>query len=220
MKKIIKIIVIVLLICVIAVSSIFIYKANKDDDKAENEFEEIADIMEQNNAEDKENRPLNLQEVYKINSDVIGWLRIAGTNINYPVMQTKNNLNYYLRRNIYKQYSVWGTPYLAEECDIHTSNNLIVYGHHIKGNRLFGELEKYKNRAFLENHKIIEFTTLDTVFEYEIIDIVVKNISDPNIHKYYSPKFKVENGEQLITLSTCEYSTKNGRLLVIARKLD
>jgi len=105
MKKIIKIIVIVLLICVIAVSSIFIYKANKDDDKAENEFEEIADIMEQNNAEDKENRPLNLQEVYKINSDVIGWLRIAGTNINYPVMQTKNNPNYYLRRNIYKQYS-------------------------------------------------------------------------------------------------------------------
>ena len=67
--------------------------------------------------------------------------KIDGTNINYPVMQ---NGDFYLHRNVYKNYSSSGTPYLAEHCNLKTSDNLIIYGHHMKNKAMFGALEDYK----------------------------------------------------------------------------
>jgi len=124
-------------------------------------FEEIAEIVEQ--APDDEPVPEDVpvsegedvlaryQELYLQNEDMVGWISIDGTTINYPVMQTKDNPNYYLKRNFEKEYSDLGTPYIQEDCDLLTSDNLIIYGHHISGNRMFGRWKITSPRAFTKN---------------------------------------------------------------------
>ena len=113
-------------------------------DAAENE---LGDLEQISNAEDK--RAAQLLEVYgEYNSDFVGWIRVPGTEINYPVMQSPNSPNYYLRRNFEKAYSNLGTPYLQENCDIHTCDNLIIYGHHMLDGGMFSDLELYKQEAF------------------------------------------------------------------------
>src|SRR5699024_10368325 len=67
------------------------------------------------------------------------------------------NANYYLHRNIYKNYSSHGTPYLAEYCNIQYSDNLIIYGHHMNDNSMFAQLDNYKKHSFYEDHKYIKF---------------------------------------------------------------
>ena len=165
------------------------------------------------------------------------------TNINYPVMQTKDRPDYYLRKNFYKEYSVFGTPYIDENCDIENGNNLIIYGHHINGNKMFGELENYKNEEYYNKHKFIKFYTLNEKAEYEIISVFKTTVYNDNGFKYYQ-YYNLEDerefetfinkckelslydtqkiakyGDKLLTLSTCDYSQNNGRLVVVARKI-
>ena len=245
MKKIIYVLFLLLLISVMLISSIFIYNEVKEDNKQEKIFEELSNIIEtkeetstkQENVEDE----INIEELYNINNDLVGWLKIDNTSIDYPVMQTKNRPNYYLRRNFYKEYSIMGTPYIAEQCDLNKSDNLIVYGHHINGNKMFGELEKYKKEEFYKNNSIIKFYTKDEIQEYKIIS-VFKTVAHTGFeyYKYYNFKnesefntfiekckklafYNIEDtasyGDKLITLSTCEYSQDNGRLVVVAKKI-
>lgn len=261
MNKICKII-LMLLIVILAISSyLFIKEITKnkkevdiyddlqvlvqENDSISSENENT-DILEDNtsNLSSNKNNNYNLENIAKINSDVIGWIKIDETNINYPIMQNKN---YYLHRNIYKNYSSHGTPYLAEYCNLTTSNNLIIYGHHMNDNTMFSQLEYYKNYNFYKNHKYIKFYTFQngqTIENtYEIITAFKTIAYSDNSFKYYNytnfeneqvfnefvdncRKLELYNtgvnttyGDNLITLSTCEYSQKNGRMVVVAKKL-
>ena len=104
------------------VTSINYIIINYKEDKEQNEvFEELENIItecqeEQNEKQQEESR--NLQKLYDLNNDFVGWLEIENTNISYPVMQTESNRkDYYLRKNFYKQCSQLGTPYIAEYCN-------------------------------------------------------------------------------------------------------
>ncbi|MCL2860098.1 MAG: class B sortase [Oscillospiraceae bacterium] len=249
MKKIIKLIIGMLLIGVIAVSSFFICNSFKEKNKAENEIENIeaiVNIVEKNDTtEDNlaENKDSNLQSVYNINNDVVGWIKIDGTNVNYPVMQTKDRQNYYLKRDIYKNYSYYGTPYVSENCDIENGDNIIIYAHNMKDNAMFGDLEKYKTKAFYKSHKIIEFNTLKGTGKYEVVTVFKTVLYTESTFKYYeftkannekeynafiskckavsfyNTGVSAKYGDKLITLSTCEYSSENSRLVVVAKKI-
>lgn len=246
MKKIIKISVVILLIGFMLISSYFIYKNMQEDKEQEEIFEELENIVttnETNEEKEQQEDNVNLNKLYKINNDIVGWLKIENTNINYPVMQTKDRPDYYLRKNFYKEYSVFGTPYIDENCDIENGNNLIIYGHHINGNKMFGELENYKNEEYYNKHKFIKFYTLNEKAEYEIISVFKTTVYNDKGFKYYQ-YYNLEDerefetfinkckelslydtqkiakyGDKLLTLSTCEYSQNNGRLVVVARKI-
>ena len=99
-------------------------------------------------------------EVYEQNDDFVGWICIEGTNINYPVMQTPDNPDFYLKHGFDKGYTDYGVPYVQEECDLASSDNLIIYGHHMKNGSMFSDLCEYVSRDFYEQHKIIHFDTL------------------------------------------------------------
>ena len=146
MRKILFISLVIMLVGVILTSTFFIYKDKKEDKKQEEVFEELEVIAnnEYNTEQEtkgekkgKQEETINIEELYKINNDIVGWIKIDDTNVSYPVMQTKEKPNYYLNKNFYKQYSTLGTPYLAESCNIKTSDNLIIYGHHIKRKKSF-----------------------------------------------------------------------------------
>lgn len=133
----------------------------------------------------------------------------------------------------------------ADNCEVFNLNitiNLVIYGHHIKGGKMFGALEDYKSQSFYEEHKTIQFDTLTQRGEYEIIAVFktvayssqgfryydfVNADSEDEFNAYiqkckelalYETGVTAEYGDRLITLSTCEYSAQNGRLVVVAKK--
>ena len=164
MRKIVYTIITILLIGLVLISSYLIFKEKKQNEKQENTFEDLIEIVEEN-IENQEERKIDINKLYEENKDIVGWLKIDNTTINYPIMQNINDPNYYLRRDFYKNYSSYGTPYMAKQCNLN-SDNIVIYGHHMKNNKMFGELEKYKSKDFYNNHKIITFTTLEKEYSY------------------------------------------------------
>ncbi len=252
------IIILSLLIVILAISSFFIIKEFVENKKETEIYEDLQEIVIEENtdietrnvdteiekSEGESSNKYNLENIAKINSDVVGWIKIENTNIDYPVMQ---NGDYYLHRNIYKNYSSHGTPYLAEYCNIQYSDNLIIYGHHMNDNSMFAQLDDYKKHSFYENHKYIKFysyyngITKEKTYEVAIAFKTVvysdkgfkyynyTNFSDvqelndfiENCRKleFYNTGIDINYGDKLITLSTCEYSQKNGRIVVVAKQI-
>ena len=188
---------------------------------------------------------LDLKSLKIKNGDTEGWIKIDNTKINYPVMQ---NGDFYLHNNFYKKYSISGTPYLASYCNINSSDNLIIYGHHMSSGSMFAGLDIYKTYNGYKNHKYIKFFTLidgKTIEnQYEVVGAykVQPNIEVANIlygttkfrnveefNKYknvlknkslYDTGANLNYGDKFITLSTCEYSQKNGRLVVVGKLIE
>ena len=190
MKKIVYFLIIILLIALIVISSYFIYKQLKVEKEQESFFKELYKIIQVDNENNSKgnlnpNRDTNLTDLYAQNDDLIGWIKIDNTSSDYPVMQTKDRPEYYLQRNFNKEYSSYGTPFLAEECNLETSENLIVYGHHMKNSKMFGILENYKKKQYYDNHKIIKFYTLDGIKKYEIFAVFKTKLYESNTFKYY-----------------------------------
>lgn len=244
LKKWLTRIIIVTFIISLLISVTYIIKNKMQDKKQDEIFEELENIVTEKQDENREQQEesINLQELYELNNDFVGWIKIEDTNISYPVMQTDNDRkDYYLRKNFYKEYSQLGTPYIAEYCNVQTSDNVIIYGHHITNYQMFGELEKYKKKEFYDNHKMINFNTIYGNADYEIIAIF-KTVAYTGFKYYefinsnsqnefdtfikrckelslYETGKTAKYGDKLLTLSTCEYSAKNGRLVVVAKKI-
>lgn len=115
--------------------------------------------------------------------DMVGWLEIKGTTFSYPVMQTKNNPEYYLHRDEKGNYSFYGTPFLDAGCSTE-SDNLIIYGHNINGRRFFGYLQNYRDRGFYENHKILSFTKVGGEEETYPIVSVIKTDTSSDVYRF------------------------------------
>lgn len=173
-----------------------------------------------------------LAELFGQNGDLVSWISIADTNINYPVMQSVNEPNFYLKHGFDKEYSEYGCPYVQEDCDVQKpSDNLVIYGHHMKNGSMFAHLDKFKSESFWSEHKTIAFNTLTDRQKYEIVAVfrTVVYTDSPDTFKYYRfvdagnanefdsfiAKCKelsfydtgvtAAYGDKLITLSTCEY---------------
>ncbi len=184
------------------------------------------------------------RELYERNSDIVGWLEIDGTRVDYPIVQNQEDAQYYLNHDFDKKKNTSGLPFLDEHSQIDVSDILLIHGHHMKSGSMFGDLIKYKRESFYKEHSTFRFSTLDEKEEYEIISVILSKVylKTDDVFKFYqidkvetSDEFDsyIENikelalydtgvtaqyGDKLIVLSTCEYSTKDGRLAVVARK--
>ena len=195
----------------------------------------------------KTERMLKLEELQTINPEIIGWLEIENTDINYPVLQSSNN-SYYMNHNYKKQYSTNGSVFLDKDFNWNPqSSNFLIYGHNMKNNTMFQSLLNYKNKSYYNQHPIIKFTTSIEDANYEIISAFESRVyykSEKNVFRYYYfVNAQDENeynqfvanckkaalydtnttatfGEQLLTLSTCSYHTKDGRFAVVAKKVS
>ena len=191
-------------------------------------------------------RMTQLKEIQKLNSDIIGWLEIPNTSINYPVLQCNDN-EYYMTHNYKKEYSKNGSIFLTKDYDwTIPSSNLLIYGHNLGNGEMFQELLKYENQDYYNQHPIIRFTTTKEDAEYEIISVFKSRVyykSEQNVFRYYyfinantedeynqfinnakqASLYNIEAsakyGDQLITLSTCSYHVEDGRFAVIGRKI-
>lgn len=186
-----------------------------------------------------------VKELQKENEDVKAWIKINDTNINYPVVQANDN-DYYLYRNYKKENSNYGSIFIDSNSNIENPNsNIIMYGHNMKDGSMFKDLLKYADEEYYNNHKYIEFVTNTSSSTYEIIEVFKSRIfykNEKNVFRYYQctnlnneqdynyyvnnckelslydTGVNAEYGEQIITLITCEYSSENGRMVVVAKK--
>lgn len=186
----------------------------------------------------------DLQMSYEINNDLVGWMEIPGTKINYPVVQSPYEANFYLRRNFLKENATCGTLYVREACDVfRPSDNVTIYGHNMRNGTMFADLHKYEKKAFWEGNKYIYFDTLYEYHTYEIFAVFISSadlsvgfsyhifddaknqaefdafVSTCKEMSLYDTGITPQYGEKLITLSTCDKSIDNGRFVVVARRV-
>ncbi|ANY66636.1 class B sortase [Paenibacillus sp. BIHB 4019] len=195
----------------------------------------------------KANVPVMLPEfrgLYERNPDIVGWLNMDGTRIEYPVMQNQQDAEFYLNHDFDKKENKGGLPFLDAHSRTNGSDILLIHGHHMKSGWMFKDLMKYKNESFYKEHATFQFSTLYEQEEYEIVAVIlskvyrksdtvfkyyqIENVSTPAEFDSYVQNIKelalfdtgvtARYGDKLIVLSTCEYSTENGRLAVVARK--
>lgn len=239
MKRILCFITLMVLIVIFAVSTYF-FVSNQIESREQQEIlNDIVSVVE-TESNDNDDKLNGYMELKSQNADFIGWIKIDDTNINYPVMQSRTP-NFYLRKNFNKEYSYYGTPYISELCNTEKSDNLIIYAHNMKNHQMFGDLEKYKSKDFYNSHRYIQFDTLNSKGTYEIISVLKTTADDFDYQNYtdftdeeqfntfidkckslslYDTETNAAYGDRLITLSTCEYSRKDGRLVVIAKQTE
>lgn len=186
------------------------------------------------------------RKLYERNNDFAGWISIDGTKIDYPVMLTPEDEEYYLHRNFDRQDSDAGLPFMDSRCLIgRPSTNLLIFGHNMKNGDMFADLLKYSDKAYYDEHRYIHF---DTVYEeglYEIIAAFRTRVAykDENTFRFYNfieadsdaefeyyllninklalydTGVEVKPDDRLLTLTTCEYTVEDGRFVVVARRI-
>ena len=164
------------------------------------------------------------QALYTQNSDLAGWIQIDGTNINYPVMQSKHDPDFYLKHNFEKTDSPHGCPYVQANCDLQTpSDNILVYGHNMKDGSMFSDLLQYKQAEYTvmavfrgeaeDLFAYYQFADAETPQEFAAYVDACKNAA------LYETSVTAVYGDKLITLSTCDDSGKNSRMVVVAKRI-
>lgn len=186
----------------------------------------------------QEEQELSLDQLFALNSDTFGWISIPDTRLDYPVMHTPDDPEKYLRKSFYGAYADSGVPFLEAQCTA-DSSNLIIYGHNMKSGSMFHALEGYLDAAYYSAHPTISLTTAEGETLYDVMAVLHFQITAENISTYYAIPQTAEQfdayvagiraaalydlhttaswGTRLLTLSTCDNITDDGRILVIAR---
>ena len=183
-------------------------------------------------------------ELYVKNNDIVGWFCIPGTDIDYPVMQSPGDPDYYLLHNFDKEFSYRGCLYAQADCDVVTpSDNIVIYGHRMSDGSMFARLDKYMKEQYYRDNPYIFFDTLTELHTYKIVSVFLTTASvgkgfsyhtfveaddEAEFNKFvksvksmalYDTGVDAAYGDKLITLSTCEYSQTNGRLVIVAQRI-
>lgn len=258
-KLLIAAIVVLALVFLVSLGYLIAYKTKSDDnaDLYEDLSQMVEDVRQTQGTDENETVTVTAPEtgeeltifaeyaaLYEKNPDMVGWISIEGTKLNYPVVQRKEEKDYYLKRNFEGQASDYGAIYVQETCDIIQSDNVVIYGHNMKDGSMFAPLHGYKDKAFFEEHPTIRFDTLTQQRTYQVLSVFLISAVEDHPFKYhhfitaanklefdtfmlncrtyqlYDTAVEAQYGDKLITLSTCEYSNLNGRLVVVAKLVE
>lgn len=189
----------------------------------------------------------SLQDLYTLNNDVVGWISIADTPINYPVLQRKSEKDYYLYRDFFGKDSKHGSIYVREACDVFgPSDNVTIYGHNMADGSMFTGLLYFTNKGFFNNHKYVQFNTLTGKHTYRVICVFAtsgtwgegfpfhtyENFRDEAEYEsfingvralaMYDSGVPTSYGDKFLCLSTCYRSLAlpNGRLVLVAKRIS
>ena len=211
-------------------------------------YSDLAAVRKQDTQQETASEPekqASYQNLYWENTDMVGWILIEDTNIDYPVMQTPTDPTYYLKHDFEKNYTDYGCPFMQADCDaLAPSDNLILYGHNMKDGSMFAYLGNYYQKSTWENNPMIFFDTLTESHVYKIF-AVFKTSGTDNVGfayhlmadakdeaefnkfvatckelSFYDTGITPVYGDKLLCLSTCEYTIDNGRFVVAAVRIS
>ena len=223
-------IVLIIFIIIFLVSGFILLKWFLDTKKSDDKYKELTQEVVSVDEEDSNENIIDFDKLKSINSDVVAWIKIDGTTINYPVMKTTDN-NYYLKKNFYKEYDVCGSLFLDYRSNL-TDKNIVIYGHNIKRGIMFADLEKVVNGKLGNNIKIElympdrkmcfkvfssynidpEDYAINTSITENELDEFKKTLKERSNMEFES---EYDNSNQILTLSACDRTGKK-RVLVHA----
>lgn len=243
---------IVLLICIptFCVSAYFFFDTllrYRAEDQANAQIAlQIQVIREQQKSPESESTIYDIfteyEALWEQNHDLAGWLYIDDTRIDYPVMYTPDDPEYYLHRAFDRSDANSGSLFIDGSYSA-DGNSLLIHGHHMKDKSMFGSLTDYKSYDFAATHSVIHFDTLTEERNYEVLaafywdpsydpetepfryyeysDLSSQEIFDEYISRVracaiYDTGVSVSYGDHILTLSTCNYHANNGRFVVVA----
>jgi SrtB family sortase len=180
---------------------------------------------------------VNLRQQYD-NDDIVGYLKIEGTTIDYPVTCYTDNERY-LHWDINKKESVAGWVFMDFENDVTTDDyNTVIYGHNMRSEIMFHDLRYYQDKDYFNEHRYIVFDTLYEYRVYEVFAFYSTNYDFPYItvrfdteeafldlvaqmkeKSWFNTGVEIGSGDRILTLSTCTNITEDTRFVVHARKL-
>ena len=267
MKKVLFTAVVVLLLAAFGISAFMVGNYLIDGKKQSNRYDELSNIAA--NAQTETQKPEETaetaeptestetpqettepgmlpgyKEIYEMNNHTVGWIKMEGTKMDYPVMQTPDDPNYYLYRNFDKKDSARGSVYAWGSADVNEpSDNITLFGHTMADGSMFACLNAYTNKKAWDNNSLIFFDTLDAYHTYKIFAVFktsanlgqgfsyhkfVDAADEEEFNEFVSTCKKLSfydtgitpvYGDKLICLSTCEYTLDNGRLVVAAVRI-
>jgi len=144
------------------------------------------------------------------NPDIVGWITVPYTNIDYPIVQAKDNA-YYLRRDLNGSSANPGTIFMDYRCAKDGSGYSIIYGHNMKSGAMFGTLGRFEDKAFLDAHPGGQILFEDGWHTIEFFDFLIVRENDSAI--YSVP----EISERIVALSTCSYSFRGARMVLLGK---
>jgi len=172
---------------------------------------------------------IDLREKYP---DAVGWLTVANTNIDYPFVWYKDN-DYYLRRDLDGNYALAGTLFMDCRCKADfTSQNTIIYGHHMKNSSMFGTLKSFADNDFFAANPYGAIYLPHETLALEFFAYLVVYHTDEEIYSadlsedylaYVEQKARqyrgvgLTDGDRIVTLSTCSYEFNNARMVLLAK---
>lgn len=227
------------LIAIICVCGYRIYEKLNDYKKADDLYANLRTEKEANLDKNNSNSgTANTIDLSSINKDFVCWINIENTNIDYPVVQSKDN-SYYLHRDIYGNYLYAGTTFLDYRDYYDDSKNLIIYGHNMKNTTMFSQLEKFKEESFFKSNPTITLTDKNGEKNYEVFAVLlvkkdypytIPNFnSDDEYNKFlnkivddsiFSTQNKPTSSDKILTLSTCSYEFKDARTVVFCKRKE
>lgn len=202
------------------------YNNNKENKQIINEIAESVTINEDTNEEKK--YKINFEELKQKNSDTVAWLKVENTNIEFPIVQANNN-SYYLIHNFDKKYNVAGWIFADYKNKLDgTDRNIVVYGHNMRNNSMFGSLKDVITEEWYNNeeNKYITFVTENDYQTYQVFSVYQIKTEDYYIQtEFKSNEFtefidtitkrskkdfgiNVSKEDTILTLSTCSNNNK------------
>lgn len=176
-------------------------------------------------------------ELKALNVDFAGWLSVAGTTVNYPVMQRACDEAYYLHRDFYGNFSSYGVPFIDERYERGVSQNLVIYGHAMDNDTMFSQLENFRSESFYKQNSLIGYSDESGYLGFEVFGAFEINVEadDFRYHNYVNLDESLYNefvqnvksrsfyetgknpqfGDLMVTLSTCVNDKTNVRLVVV-----
>lgn len=240
-SKIIVFLIIVVLLAILGVLGYFVYNAYLDN-QAQQKYEELQVSVVEEKETPKEQlpgNPIDFKSLKKKNDEIFGWIYIPGTQVDYPLLQSEVSDDFYLHRDINKDYSYPGSIY-AEYCNNSdmTDRVTLLYGHNMRNGSMFATLHKFEDKSFFDSHRYFYIYLPDRKLTYEIVSAYnyddrhimnsfnfaetevfkeyLKSIQNPrsiivNVRKKLDHKITVK--DRIVTLSTC-LNSGQGRYLV------
>lgn len=176
----------------------------------------------------------DLLELKKCNSDLIGWIYIPGTAVDYPIVQYSDN-SFYLNHTFDKKESFAGSIYMDYRNTLFKDQNTIIYGHSLNDGSMFSDLNKFKNKEYFSNNNTITIVLFDQILIYEIFSVYTTDkeydyrtpeYNNPNDFENFlkeiydrsivSSKNNPQISDKILTLSTCNDGLSDKRLAVHA----
>ena len=187
------------------------------------------------------------EEFLSQNPDLVGWLTIQGTKVDYPVVQKTEDNDYYLNHSFDGSEDSAGTIYVDYRSDIvNPTTNTMVYGHNMKNGTMFGSLKNYLQEDFFKEYRYIQFNTIYEHRLYQVVSVGLSEVAyqDENSYRYYNfiqannmeewqefvdnvnslaiyqSDVTLEPSDEILTLSTCNSYTEDGRLFIVAKRIQ